>query len=101
MTMAMRLIQQHNYVVHNIEVNDIFNLSFDEMYLCAVTEHHCIGVWKNQIYDSSHNQVMALTRTNLNWCCGYSTFTYVKEAWMFKPSVKLTKTIEKSLKTMK
>ena len=95
MTIEMKIMQQHKYNVRKSDVNDIFDLSFDDMYLCAVTENNYIRVWKNNIYDSSHSQVMNLNNANLNWCCGYESFTNVKEAYRLKPSTKLFNQLQK------
>ena len=94
-------MQQHGYDVRQVEVSNIFDLEYDDMYLCAVTNQHCIGVWRREIYESSHSQVMNLTKANLNWCCGYEDFTYVRKAYTIKPSKKLFIQLQKRLKSTK
>ena len=97
---AMHMLTKKSYNVRLIDIDDIYDYSFHEMHLCILTQMHCVGIWNNEIYDASHTNVLELTRTNLNWCCGdFGPFQNCTiKAYKFAPSKRRKKEIERQLK---
>ena len=57
-----------------------------------VTDLHCVGVWKNQIFDAYHSHSLKLNKKHLDWCCGDGkTFLGGHNGFSFEPASKKKK----------
>ena len=83
-----------------VRINNILQYPFNHMHLCSITKVHCVGIWRNEIYDASHTNVLQLTKKNIDWCCGdegpYRSSAI--DALRIIPSKRRAKQIQKHIK---
>jgi len=48
------------------------------------TSNHAISVYKDMIFDSSHNKILKRCRENLDWCCGDMGFQKIDHAYTLR-----------------
>ena len=65
---------------------DLNKDAFQWPIIFMVTDLHCIGCWRDFLFDASHTHCLPFSKEHLDWCCGHGmTFSGVFGGFMFEP----------------
>lgn len=96
MNQTKQLLRILRYHIEIVDIRNVFEFDFDWPAVCKITALHCVVIWKTFIIDSSAKTTLALSKKNLDWCCGgVGQFKGVIRSFRFIPTKK--KIIEKVL----